>query len=67
MISTITQQSITNTKKALSHSIINNNYNLLATDVIQLSQELDNKMLPLFKQQLDFYNLYLRLNTQKAT
>ena len=42
-------------KKQLSDAIVNNNYDLQATEVLTISQELDILMIPLFKEQLDFY------------
>lgn len=40
-------------KKDLLKAIEANDYNLLSPEVIQLSNELDRLMLPLFKRQLD--------------
>ncbi len=67
MISRANNLTITKTKKDLSHSIVNNNYDLLSLEVIQLSQELDTQMLPIFQQQLDFYNFYLRTYKNNST
>lgn len=39
-------------KRKLAHTIIENNYNLLSPEVIQLSKELDELMLPLFIKQI---------------
>lgn len=40
-------------KRKLSHIIIQNNYNLLSPEVIRLSKELDQLMLPLFIKQIE--------------
>lgn len=40
-------------KKQLSDAIINNDYDLQATEVLTLSRQLDTLMFPLFKEQLD--------------
>ena len=40
-------------KKQLCDAIIDNNYDLQATEVLTLSEQLDNLMIPLFKEQLD--------------
>ncbi|OON92714.1 MAG: hypothetical protein ATN33_00670 [Epulopiscium sp. Nele67-Bin001] len=61
MISRTSNSSIMIIKKELSHSLINNNYDLLCDEVLQLSQELDTQMLPIFQQQLDFYKDFKRL------
>lgn len=47
---------INSLKKELGDLIIKNNYNLLAPEVLDLSIQLDQKLLPVFKKQLDFYN-----------
>ena len=39
-------------KRKLAYAIIENNYDLLAPEVIRLSRELDELMLPLFMKQL---------------
>ncbi|PHV70898.1 hypothetical protein CS063_07695 [Sporanaerobium hydrogeniformans] len=39
-------------KKELNVLVVQNNYNLLAPDVLQLSRLLDELMLPLFEDQL---------------
>ncbi len=43
---------ILNLKKELCATITANNYNLLAPEVLTLSQELDHLMTPLFSSQL---------------
>lgn len=40
-------------KRKLAHIIIQNNYDLLAPEVIKLSKELDVLMLPLFMKQIE--------------
>lgn len=40
-------------KRELTHSIIRNNYNLLSPEVLRLSKELDELMLPLFIKQIE--------------
>lgn len=40
-------------KRKLAHIIIQNNYDLLAPEVIKLSKELDALMLPLFMKQIE--------------
>lgn len=40
-------------KRKLTHVIIQNNYDLLSPEVIQLSQELDELILPLFIKQIE--------------
>ncbi|WP_010166839.1 Spo0E family sporulation regulatory protein-aspartic acid phosphatase [Candidatus Epulonipiscium viviparus] len=52
---------ITHLKKTLCNSIENENFDLLSEEVITISQELDQQLLPLFKQQLDVYNIYLQI------
>ncbi len=47
---------INSLKKQLSTLIVKNNYNLLHPDILTLSHELDDLMLPLFREQLDLYN-----------
>lgn len=42
-------------KKQLSSAILNNNYNLQSPEVLLLSQELDELMLPIFVNQIHFY------------
>ena len=39
-------------KRKLASAIIENNYNLLSPEIIRLSKELDELMLPLFMKQL---------------
>ncbi|OOO00328.1 MAG: hypothetical protein ATN35_07810 [Epulopiscium sp. Nele67-Bin004] len=46
--------------QTLSHSLTNNNYDLLSEEVIKISQEVDAQMLPIFRRQLDLYNFYLK-------
>lgn len=52
-------QTILTTKKQLALAIEKNNYNLQAEEVLTLSKQLDELMLPAFKTQLEFYNYYL--------
>lgn len=52
-------QTILTTKKQLALAIEKNNYNLQAEEVLTLSEQLDELMLPAFKTQLEFYNYYL--------
>lgn len=40
-------------KRKLAHIIIQNNYNLLSPEVIRLSIELDQLMLPIFIKQIE--------------
>jgi hypothetical protein len=40
-------------KKELIIAIVRNNYNLLSPDIISLSKQLDDLMIPLFKSQLE--------------
>lgn len=42
-------------KKQLSDAIINNNYDLQASEVLSLSEQLDILMIPLFNEQLHSY------------
>lgn len=42
-------------KKQLCHALINNNYDLQSTEILELSKQLDNVMVPLFKEQLNSY------------
>lgn len=49
-------QTINSLKKELCELLIKNDYNLLAPEVLALSIKLDQKLLPIFKTQLDFYN-----------
>lgn len=50
-------------KRQLVDAIVNNNYDLQATEVLDLSTQLDVLMLPLFKEQLDLcQDLYNPLN-----
>ncbi|ONI47230.1 hypothetical protein AN643_04785 [Candidatus Epulonipiscioides saccharophilum] len=53
--------SISNLKQSLSNSIESENFDLLSPEVLYISQELDQQMLPIFKQQLDYHNAYLHL------
>ncbi len=41
-------------KKQLSDLILTKNYDLLDTEVLQLSQQLDDLLVPVFNQQLHF-------------
>lgn len=52
-----TLTTITSLKKDLSIAIEKNNYNLLSSEVILLSQTLDRLMMPLFKHQLNLSSL----------
>ncbi len=47
-------------KKELNVLVVQNNFNLLAPDILQLSKLLDELMLPLFEDQLDnsYFELY---------
>lgn len=49
-------QTINSLKKELCDLLIKYDYNLLAPEVLALSTKLDQKLLPIFKKQLDFYN-----------
>lgn len=51
-------QTINSLKKELCDLLIKNDYNLLAPEIIDLSMELDNKLLPIFKKQIDFFNYF---------
>lgn len=59
MYETPNSQTINSLKKELCELLIKNNYNLLAPEVLALSIKLDQKLLPIFKNQLDFYNDFL--------
>lgn len=53
LMETSTPTLIMKLKKDLLKAIEANNYNLLSPEVIDLSNELDRLMLPLFKRQID--------------
>jgi hypothetical protein len=47
-------------KLDLHDSIVKNNYNLLSPEVLALSIQIDELVLPIFQAQLDFYRFYKR-------
>ena len=47
-------------KNQLRTCIIKNNYNLLSPEVLALSTQIDQLVLPIFQAQLKLYHLYKR-------
>lgn len=45
-------------KKELSSCIVKHNYNLLSPEVLSLSCQIDELLLPIFQTQLELYNFY---------
>ena len=47
-------------KKVLNQHLLENNFDLLAPDVLDISRKLDDFMLPIFESHLAFYNYLLK-------
>ncbi|OON96701.1 MAG: hypothetical protein ATN36_05045 [Epulopiscium sp. Nele67-Bin005] len=54
---------INQTKTELSLLLCNKDFDFLSPEILQLSQKLDEQMLPEFRQQLNFYNYTLSTYT----
>lgn len=58
MNTSLNTASILSLKKQLSHAILTHNYDLQSPEILKLSQQLDELMLPIFENQLHFYKSF---------